>query len=190
MAVWSREWDAAANRVKNFRPFACFTGDASQGSNMLPDALLGNAHLTAEGGQPDESGRFLVVRRWTAPRDGRITISGSVIHVYNDMRTGDGVRARIVSSRGGEIGSWMARGLTAETRIEGLEVKQGDTIDFAVDRRDDPDYDAFTWAPTIQIDNEKYSSSDEFRGPVEQPLTVWERYAQALLGTNEFAFVD
>ena len=32
--------------------------------------------------------------------------------------------------------------------------------------------------------------SSDFAGPPPQPLDVWARYAQVLLQTNEFAFVD
>jgi mono/diheme cytochrome c family protein len=184
------EWDEAAHRVKNFEPFRYFTGDAWQPSAMLPDPRSGNAHLTAEGGQPSEDSRYLVIRRWVVPRDGTLGITGALQNTHDDMRTGDGVRGRIVSSRAGELASWVVWGVEAETRIAGLEVKQGEVIDFTVDGRGDPDNDAFSWSPAVQMDDIKSSSRDEFRGPPETPLNAWERYAQVLLGTNEFAFVD
>ena len=35
-----------------------------------------------------------------------------------------------------------------------------------------------------------WSAAADFRGPAAQPLTAWEQYAQVLLLTNEFSFVD
>jgi hypothetical protein len=36
----------------------------------------------------------------------------------------------------------------------------------------------------------EWSAEADFAGPAERPLTPWERYAQVLLETNEFLFVD
>jgi len=36
----------------------------------------------------------------------------------------------------------------------------------------------------------RWSAVDDFRFHTEKPLGAWEQYAQVLLMTNEFAFVD
>jgi hypothetical protein len=98
-----------------------------------------------------------------------------------------------VSSREGEIALWIANGLTAETKISGIEVKKGDAIDFVVDGRKDPEADVFGWAPVVkslESNGPTWSASSDFRGPSAERLTNWDRYAQVLLETNEFAFVD
>jgi hypothetical protein len=70
-------------------------------------------------------------------------------------------------------------------------VKKGDTIDFIVDGRNDPESDDFSWAPKITSEDKKsWSATADFRGPQPERLNAWEQYAQVLLQTNEFAFVD
>ena len=74
-------------------------------------------------------------------------------------------------------------------------------IDFVVDSKGDYEMDDFNWAPSIEqllSDEEKengmaarrWSAKDDFRQPETLRLTTWERLAQVLLMTNEFAFVD
>jgi hypothetical protein len=193
------EYDSATERVKTFAPFRVFTGDFWQGASMLPDPVTGKAKLGADGGEPGDNPRQAVVRRWTSPAEGTVSIDGTLRHDQSSLRNfGDGVRARIVSSRHGELASWSVNGSGAETKLNGINIEKGDTLDFIVDGRADSENDGFRWAPTIKMirTNESvpketaWSARDDFRGPTPQPLTVWERYAHVLLETNEFAFVD
>jgi hypothetical protein len=103
---------------------------------------------------------------------------------------GDGVRGRVVSNRHGELASWSVNGSSAETRLTGIKVQKGDVLDFVVDSRADPENDGFTWAPVIKVGDETWNAKEDFGGPPLRPLTIWERYAQVLFETNEFAFVD
>jgi Protein of unknown function (DUF1553)/Protein of unknown function (DUF1549)/Planctomycete cytochrome C len=175
---------------KVLKPFKYFTGDAWQGASMLPDKDTGKAFLRATGGEPGDTPEQAVVLRWVSPVDGTVSIEGSLRHRQGDVSAGDGIRARIVSSRTGELASWMLNGIGADTNLAGLKVAKGEAIDFIVDGRDDGENDAFTWAPTIKTPDEQWSASAGFHGPAPQPLTSWERYAQVLLQTNEFAFLD
>ena len=192
------EYDAAAQRLKGFTPLRYFTGDAWQVVPLLPDADAGNASLTAGGGEPGDGQAYAVIRRWTAPADGRLAIGGAVRHQQNNAKSGDGVRARILhhggQGRAGELAAWHVFGVEAKTELSGIEVRQGDTIDFIVDCRAGADNDAFTWAPMLELTGpggkSRWSASADFRGPAPARLAVWERYAQVLLQTNEFAFVD
>ena len=70
------------------------------------------------------------------------------------------------------------------------------------------DFDAFEWKVTITKEapapsqasaaagddtGNTWDSAAEFSGPAPKPslpLTGWEKYAQVLLESNEFAFVD
>jgi len=129
-------------------------------------------------------------------------ITGTLTHSHKE---GDGIRARVVSSHGGQLGSWTIHNDKAEIKFESVEVKRGDTIDFVVDLRDNLNNDDFTWAPVIKLANKQTAASStgdaaaewnankDFSGPPEpppQPLNGWEKYAQALLLSNEFMFVD
>lgn len=167
-----------------FTPFKCFIADRWQESQNT------TAFLRATGGEPGERPEAAVVRRWTSPVDGKVTIEGTLRHGQPAVPYGDGVRGRIVSSRLGELASWSVNGSSAETKLVGIAVQKGDTIDFIVDARKDPENDGFGWSPVIKAGDQTWNAKDDFAGPPPQPLTVWARYAQVLLETNEFAFVD
>ena len=185
------EYDGATERVKTFSPFRVFTGEGWQGASMLPDAVTGKARLNADGGEPGDNSRCAVIRRWISPASGKVSIEGTLRHDQNSLgNSGDGVRARLISSRDGELASWVVNGSSAETRLGGIKIEKGDWLDFVVDGRADSENDGFRWAPTIKIGASSWSAKDNFRGPPTRRLPVWERYAHVLLQTNEFAFVD
>ncbi|MDQ6665440.1 MAG: PSD1 and planctomycete cytochrome C domain-containing protein [Acidobacteriota bacterium] len=188
------EYDAATDRVKTFTPFKYFTGDSWQGASMLPDPMTGKAMLRGDGGEPGDTSSQAAIRRWVSPVEGKISIEGTLRHDQNSLGSaGDGVRARIISSRSGELASWNVNGSSAETKLNGIKVEKGDTLDFIVDSRADTENDGFRWAPTVKMAGVKetaWSASADFRGPVPRPMTAWERYGHVLLQTNEFAFVD
>ncbi|HLJ57740.1 MAG TPA: hypothetical protein VKT77_22075, partial [Chthonomonadaceae bacterium] len=178
--------------------------EAWQAGIFLPNAELGGLMLDASGGAPGSDLQHAAIRRWTAPRDGVVSIAGQIKHV---SMNGDGVRARIVSSRSGEVGAWRVFYTFADATVASLPVKRGDTVDFVVDCAGDDAEDRFLWSPTVTLTSGetaprasrfreagiKWSALDDFGGPPEaaaRPLTPLEKYAQILLLSNEFAFVD
>ena len=191
--AWSYGWgeyDEAAKHVKSFTPLPHFTGQAWQGGENWPDATLGWAQLTADGGHPGNDRQHACIRRWTAPQDAVISISGDLVH---EPAAGDGIRAFVVSSRQGELKTVTAHHSREPMSAAGIEVKQGDTLDFIVDIRDGLNSDQFLWSPTIASPGATWDAKKEFSGPPPvsvQPLKPWEQYAQVLLLANEFSFVD
>jgi hypothetical protein len=178
---------------RTFTPFRYFVDEGWQGASMLPDKDAGSARLRANGGQPGDDLPHAVVRRWVSPVSGKIEITGTLKHTQGPVQpVGDGVRGRIVSSRHGELAVWNVNGVSADTNFNGISVEKGDTIDFIVDAREDTENDAFTWAPVIHLlgGDTRWDAAKDFRGPAPEPLDEWGRYAQVLLDTNEFAFVD
>ena len=157
---------------------------------MLPATTFGKAFLRAGGGEPGEQADQAVVMRWTSPVAGVLSIDGTLRHNQPVLPFGDGVRGRIVASRQGELASWSVNGSSADTRLNGIRVEKGDTLDFIVDSRRDPENDGFTWAPVIKVGERTWNAKNDFAGPRPQHLDIWARYAQVLLETNEFAFVD
>jgi hypothetical protein len=199
--VWSYGYgpfDESSGKVKQFTPLPHFTGSAWQGGPKLPDDKLGWAMLNAGGGHAGNTPDHAVIRRWTAPREGTVQISGTLAH---DSDKGDGVRGRIVS-RSGLLGSWEVHNRKVEARAASVQVARGDTIDFIVDLRTTIEFDSFTWAPVIELAAQEGSSSkhrvqwnaqEDFSGPEKEPkqlLNAWEQYAQVLLMANETVFVD
>ena len=198
------EVDEAAKRVKTFSPLPYWTGEVWQTGIFLPDPDFGNLMLDAGGGSPGSDAQHAAIRRWTAPRDGVVSIAGQIKHFSIN---GDGIRARIISSRTGEVGSWKVYYTFKDAAVAGVPVKQGDTLDFVVDCGSDDLEDRFLWAPTLTLTSGeaaprksrfreagiKWNAQDDFGGPTEEnahPLSAWAKYAQILLLSNEFAFVD
>ncbi len=180
--------------VVRFAPLPHFSGDAWQGGPDRPDPKLGWALVTAEGGHPGNDQDHASIRRWVAPQAGEISIQGELKHPAEE---GDGIRARVVSSRTGVVGQWDADHQTVGTNVATLQVQAGDTVDFIVDCRTNPNHDSFQWPVSLQLagsdersGRRKWDSKQDFRGPGPVGLTVWQRYAQALMLTNEFIMLD
>jgi hypothetical protein len=191
-------YESSADRMMGFTALPHFTGDAWQGGPNWPDPTLGWVQLTSTGGHAGNDLAHAATRRWVAPRDMTIRIASTLVHDYD---AGDGIAARIVSSRHGSLGHWQLHKSKAEAKVDRLQVKQGDTIDFAVDIFGTLNNDMFTWAPVIQALDApagttlpvKWNAQQEFTGPPPAPpapMDAWALYAQVLLLSNEFVFVD
>ena len=180
--------DAQSQRVTGFQPLR-FAGNKVVGE--------GGMELTKDGGQP-AAGKA-IIRRWTAPRDGRVNVHAELVHLQKD---GDGVASRIVSSRSGLLGEWAAAQSAVITALNDVEVKKGDTLDFLTLCRADPKNDGFRWSPTITMPSAempgmagmamRWDAKGDFMDPTKlpAPLSAWEELAHVLLLSNEFAVVD
>ncbi|HWF20355.1 MAG TPA: PSD1 and planctomycete cytochrome C domain-containing protein [Verrucomicrobiae bacterium] len=182
-------------RLKQFIPMGAFANRAwTPGGKNLDNALRGLS-LTPDGGNPGKL--YAVVRRWTSPRDGFISIEGTLSHPSKD---GDGVQGHIISSRSGELGNWIAYGSQAETKLAHVHVSRGETIDFVTDCRENARGDNFKWAPNIKMEPipnlpaeavTEWRAQRDFSGEMRaRRLTAWEKFAQVLLETNELTFVN
>ncbi|HEV2293950.1 MAG TPA: PSD1 and planctomycete cytochrome C domain-containing protein [Tepidisphaeraceae bacterium] len=192
-------YDEATAQVNDFKPLSHFAENMYRGGAQFPDATLGWAMLNANGGHAGDG--FVVVRRWTAPNDGTVRISGTLEH---GAAQGDGVHGRVVVRGEGELASYTVHKKQADTDLSGIAIKKGDTIDFIIDRRASIDHDAFGWPVLVKLTGLQSAAGGEaavtdfnavtqFAAPPGNPpegLGPWEKYAQALLQTNEFAFVD
>jgi hypothetical protein len=165
-------FDEASQRVARFQPLPFWTGGAWQGGAQLPDPRIGWVLLHPTGGHPGQGGEFAAIRRWTAPRPGTVTIQGTLSHPPNP---GDGVRGRIVSSRSGKAGEWIAFQQQAATATGELAVEAGDTIDFVADCRESESSDSFSWTVAVTLKASaigetpattlSFASEKEFAGP-------------------------
>ncbi len=194
-ATWRYGWglvDATAGRTTVFNEFRVFADSQWRVGDKLPDPAHGWAMLSREGGHPGNP-QHMVIRRWVSPTDGTVNIAGMLNHPGT---VGDGVRGRIVHSRKGILDEWAAQNSKTGTTLDAIEMRRGDTLDFVVDCRTDENTDSFLWAPSVTLTGTKrqaWRADRDFGGPPPAPptpLTKWERYAQALLLTNEFLYVD
>ena len=83
-----------------------------------------------------------------------------------------------------------------QTIINDLQVEEGEIIDFIVDcgEKDDFYCDGFIWSPLIKSLGEEisWSARNHFSGKSTSDLSLsaWQRFAQALLISNEVMFLD
>ncbi len=193
-------YDTEKKGLESFTPLPHFSGADWQGGSRWPDEKLQYLRLTATGGHVGVDRAHAAVRRWISPVSGVVEIDGRLRHGEEDC--GDGVQAWAVSSRSGELGHWTVYKSEAQTSVGEVAVKVGDTIDFIVDCRENHGCDLFVWAPAIRLREgapgevaatgwdaaaEFSASQGDAPVPVANP---WVEYAQVLLQSNEFLFVD
>lgn len=183
------EFNLANPHVSFFTPFTESSNSGLHVSKTFPDPTSGYLVLSAQGGHPGHDAKHCVVRRWIAPMTMTVHIQGMVQH---PDAHGDGIGARIVSSRYGLLGKWDVHNDRASAEIDRVSVQKGDTIDFVVDPLTNDGYDGFSWAPTIRsLDgNLVWDAASDFGKANASPVTKLTLYAQALMMTNEFLFVD
>ncbi len=172
---WARDEKAKVATVRFFH-FPYTDGTAWQGSASRPDKQFGNMHLTAKGGHSGQVKEVAVIRRWIAPRDTTVNITGTLQHFLEDKakdlydKSGadykkgldvawDGVTGMIVhgqtlkgSDRSGkELWTSNSKKDSKGHNITDITVRRGDTIDFIVHSREQPHQDYFNWNPTVKV---------------------------------------
>ncbi|MBA3700688.1 MAG: DUF1553 domain-containing protein [Planctomycetes bacterium] len=185
-------FDPQARTLSGFTKLPKFKDNAWRGGDNMPDEKLGYVNLTANGGHPGNSHAHAAVRRFTAPHDGLFTISGTL---KRPAKEGDGVRALVILDGQPPLGDWEVTTGEVATTVGRVHLKAGQTLDFVVDGKSGPGWDSFEWSPQvagIEGTNGTWNAADGFSGPksAKPTLSAWERYAHALLMTNEFVFVD
>jgi len=205
------KFDPEAGQLTAFERLPSYVDGRWHGVGGMPDEKLGWAMLSAPGGHPGNDLNHAVVRRWIAPEDGRIRISGTLKHPSGE---GDGVRSSLLLNKGSAdvadaadaegatsenadvselLGQWVATNSEVKTDAGGIDVRAGQSLDFVTDCRSGPSHDSFTWTVRIRYEGSPRrvdESEKQLPTPNPEPLDVWALLAQALLAGNEFAFVD
>lgn len=156
-----------------FQPFSHWTGSQWQASATFPDPVAGYVLLHPTGGHPGDGQQGAVIRRWTAPQAGTITVSGALKHL---SESGDGVRSRVISSRTGLAGTWVSKTNTVETVVNAIEVQQGESLDFVTDCLETVTSDSFEWQVKLQFspaaggEPYRFDSVADFHGPVKTTM--------------------
>ncbi len=183
--------DDATQRVNQFAAFPHWTGTTWQFSAKLPDPEGKYLHLNANGGHVGDDPQHAAIRRWIAPRgcDDRDRRNAGPSFQARGRRAwpGDRIAAR------GPLGDWVAQNAKVPTRVERHEVKAGRRSISSSTVGRDPSFDSFNWSPVIKKiapAPAEWKAGAGFQGPPTPPLNPWEEYAQVLLLTNEFMFVD
>ena len=205
-ATWAfgtGRWVSRTGRLEDFMPFKVFKEKDGrwQASGEFPAKdSSAYASLKAKGGHPGRDNAAAVVRRWTAPTSADVTITGDINH---PSEAGDGVDALVVSSRRGVLGRWHVHHGIASTAVQAFRVERGEVVDFVVLPGATDHSDSFDWAPVVRMTGtgegamalmgpRSWEAARDFRGPTKDApaLDAWGRYAQVLLSSNEFVFID
>jgi hypothetical protein len=191
VAAWQYgygNFDASTRKV-TFTPLPHWNGLQWQCSPKLPDAKLGWVHINAAGGHPSLA--LAAIRRFTAPRDMTLSLAGELQRPQSD---GDGVLGRIVTARQGQLAEFDVKpAATVPTALAQIVLKANETLDFIVESRGNDNSDSFRWRTMLRTtDGATFDAANQFTGlpPKTNPFTPWERFAQVLMETNEFMFVD
>ncbi len=185
-----------AGRIQQFEALKYFVEQKWQPASILPQPVFGDAELSSKGGIPTDDPAKAIARRWISPVAGKVDIAGSITHEVTNKpeeyhkEWGDGVRARIVMNSSKKLVEEIVYNRKAELAVKELTVAPGDTIDFIVDCRTDAENDGFQWAPVVTLGSTVWDARKDFAGPGPLSLNAWEKLAQVLLQTSEFAFVD
>jgi len=123
-------YDEAEQRVTNFCQLTKFASTSWQAGTNAAEKKIGSLTLTPDGGRPAATNVIAAIRRWIAPHDGEVSILGEL---KTTETRGDGVRARLISSRAGLLGEWTATTNSIQTAVQTCTVSTGEMLDFAVD---------------------------------------------------------
>jgi len=187
-----------ATKQTSFEPLAHYNGTHWRRNPESPGGEFGWVMLHASGGHP-AIGKA-AIRRFVAPRDMTVSVTGRLVR---PDANGDGVIGRATSSSQGQVAEWVVppnkgkedklNKWSVSTKIDGVALKRGEALDFIVEAGADQNCDSYSWSVMVRSDDgSAFNSQNQFRGPLKYPQIpgAWERYAQTLLQTNEFVFVD
>ena len=157
---------------------------------QLPDKKFGFVFLTAKGGHTGNLQETAAIRRWTAGSAGTYRLEGTLAV---QSKASDGVRGRIVSSRGGLLAEAIVKGgASAPLLVASVELAAGENVDFIADNHLNASSDGFSWSPVIKDakTGEVISSAAGEFGKKPDRQSALSTFAQVLLTSNEFIFAD
>ena len=188
--AWQNGWGTfdPATPAASFTPFTDFRENRWAPSATLPDPQLGHVNLTKDGGHPGNHAGQSAIRRWAVSEPARVNITGTVSLPFGQS---SGITAFIFHNRLGLLGTWAVPPAgNAEATLTNLDLQSGDTLDFILDCQGSPNSDSFSWSPVIRGTASNLLLADaakDFGGPGTSSLAA---YAQVLLCSNEFLFLD
>jgi hypothetical protein len=181
--------DPSSQQVK-FKSLPHLTKTSWQGGPTLPDATLGWVCLTRNGGHPG-TGETHAILRWISPSDGSYEISTDI---RLPSSSSDGITVSFATQQGLNLRAWrIGPGKSIHAKAQSPPLKAGEALHFIVESGNTNNHDSFIWNPRVRdiASGKTWLASTGFnqtRGTSSSSL--WAQYAQALLASNEFAFLD
>jgi len=194
--VWqygTGQFDEGSSGIVHYQWLPHYSGSTWQGGTALPDAKIGWAFVSAQGGHPGGP-QYAVIRRWVAPASGLLSIQGNLEHA---SQHGDGVRGRICGDSR-VYGTWTTQHSATATQVAEILVTEGQAIDFVVDCMEHETSDSFTWPVTLTLTIEQgsqqvFESVAGFSGPPDdfsrlpaQLVAAWQQILQRPPRAAEF----
>lgn len=195
---WSYGWgniDESTGKVV-FHPFEHWVKETWQVGEERPLKKNPLSYLYVDGngrGHPGYSENESLIYEWRAPADLRLAVSGMVER--SNVGKGNGVRVKVATSGGGVIFDRVLDPAKdkLEVKIPELKVASDEAVYFIVDPHEkNSSYDSIRWNPELSdLDHKwpKWELAESYSGPAT-PASAWGAYAQALLNTNRFLFID
>ena len=194
---WSYGWgdiDATTGKVV-FHPFEYWIKNAWQVGKVMPLKDNPLSYLFANAGEthPGYTAKESAIYEWRAPADLRVAIQGILFRP--GVGKGNGVRVKVATTGAGLVFDEVLDPAKDRIEVSLPEVKIGrnECIYFIVDpHENNSSFDSVRWNPQIiDLDDDwpQWGLVESFSGP-STPATAWGAYAQALLNTNRFLFID
>ncbi len=195
---WSYGWgniDEDTGKVV-FHPFEHWVEETWQvgAERPLKNSPLSYLYVNKDGrGHPGNTANESLIYEWRAPADLRLALNGVVER--SNVGKGNGVRVKVATSGGGLVVDRLLDPAKdkLEVKIPELKVASGETVYFIVDPHEkNPSYDSVRWNPELSDLDRKWPNwelVESYSGPAN-PASAWGAYAQALLNTNRFLFID
>lgn len=199
LSGWSYGWggiDEATGQV-NYQPFEFWDAKTKiwrvRKEYPIKDSKLSYLSISKTRQHPGLGPEYCSILRWHAPRKMKVGIDGEVERPAVNLGR-SGLKMTVVSSKRGILKTVTLpvseRSLSIS--VDPFDVEEGEIIYFVTDCDRDTSHDSFTWDPIVYNaanPGDRWKMSVDFAGP-ETPLTAWEAYAQALLNTNRFLFIQ
>lgn len=197
-------FDVTKKQVSSFTPLPHFNGDRWQEGVDSAEMFAQTAYFTADAARAGRDERHTAILRFTPSTGAGLYLFKSQIKPNTNTRIGDGFDIYVATGQGGLQKHFPFKGGPGmEIRAENIELAEGDHIDMIVHARDSNMYDEFAMAPVVwhveRTENgglkglSNWQGVDDFERSLPHwvtPLNAWEQYAQVLLISNEFMFVD
>lgn len=195
---WSYGWgdiDPDSGKVV-FHPFEYWIDNVWQVGKERPLKNNPLSYLYVDGKgrtHPGHTAKESAIFEWRAPEDIRVSVSGDVLR--SNVGKGNGVRVKLATTAQGVIFDQVLDPAKDRLTVALPEVRlaKHECLYFIIDPHEkNSSFDSVIWNPQI-TDLEgrwpRWGLVESFSGPAT-PATTWGAYAQALLNTNRFLFID
>jgi len=197
-------FDLKTKRVMSFHRLPHFNGERWQEGPDSAETTSETAYFTSDSARAGRDEQHAAILRFTPSTGAGLYLFKGQIKPDTNTRIGDGFDIYVLTGQGGLQKQFAVDGnKTFELRAEEIQLAKGDHIDMVVHCRSSNRFDDFKIAPVVwHIERTEsgglrgltnWQGVDDFERAVPHwvtPLNIWEQYAQALLISNEFMFVD